>query len=100
MTRSRGPGPKKLVRLYVAGESPNSVLAKRSLQSAVADAKWGDVVVEIIDVLRDPERGLRDRVLATPTLVRVAPPPERRVIGGLRDCGAVLAELGLGAELQ
>jgi circadian clock protein KaiB len=82
--------------LYLAGDSPNSVLARSNLRAAIAHMAKEEVSLEIVDVLRDPARGLRDAVLVTPTLVRVEPRPEKRVIGNLRDRGALLAGLGIG----
>ncbi len=84
-----------VVRLYVARESPNSVLAKANLDDAIALLVRGAVSVELVDVLRDGERALRDGVLVTPTLIRTAPLPERRMIGNLRDRGGLLAALGI-----
>ncbi len=72
-----------VVRLYVAGESPNSVLAKANLEEAIAQLGAGAISVELIDVLRDSERALRDGIVVTPTLVRATPLPERRIIGNL-----------------
>ena len=83
------------LRLYVAGESPNSVLARRNLRAAIAHLGEGEVNLEVVDVLRNPERGLRDGILVTPTVIRVAPAPERRVIGNLRDRAALLAGLAI-----
>jgi circadian clock protein KaiB len=89
-------GERRLVLcLYLAGESPNSVLAKNNLRAAIAHLAKEEVILEIVDILRDPARGLRDAVLVTPTLIRVAPRPEQRVIGNLRDRGALLAGLGI-----
>jgi circadian clock protein KaiB len=84
-----------MVRLYVAGESPNSVAAKGNLRAALASLSPEDVSIELVDVLREPERSLRDGVLVTPTLIRVAPKPERRMVGNLRDRAALLAGLGI-----
>jgi circadian clock protein KaiB len=57
-----------------------------------------DHTVEIVDVLRDPASAERDRVLALPMVMRVAPEPIVRVVGDLSD-GQVAAEvLGLAAE--
>lgn len=53
--------------------------------------------LEIVDVLKDPARAVRDGVLATPTLVRVAPPPPARIIGDYTDRIRVLAALELGS---
>jgi circadian clock protein KaiB len=83
------------LRLYIAGESPNSNLAKTNLHAAIAHLASSEVNLEVIDVLRSPERGLVDGVLVTPTLIRFAPSPEQRVIGNLRDRSALLACLGL-----
>lgn len=87
--------PQLRLRLYVAGDSPNSVAALAHLRAAVAECANGRADVEIIDILRDPERGLRDGVFVTPMLVKVEPLPERRVLGSLRDRRALLAVLGL-----
>ena len=51
--------------------------------------------VETIDVLEHPELADEYRILTTPTVVRVAPPPRRRVTGDLRDAELVMAALGL-----
>jgi circadian clock protein KaiB len=83
------------LRLYVAGESPNSNLARTNLQASIAHLASSEVSLEVIDVLRNPERGLVDGVLVTPTLIRITPSPEQRVIGNLRDTNALLAALGL-----
>jgi circadian clock protein KaiB len=48
-----------------------------------------------VDFLREPQRALADGVIVTPTLVRLAPLPMRKVIGTLRDTLTVLAALGL-----
>lgn len=86
-----------LVRLYVAGDSPNSARAIANLHAALAELLLEVDGVEIVDVLRVPERGLRDGVLVTPMLVRVSPIPERRILGNLSDKAllhGVLSPLG------
>lgn len=88
------------VRLYVAGEAPNSVAAVANLRAALALHPDREAEIEIIDVLRAPERGLRDGVLVTPMLVRVEPAPERRVLGSLGHRATLLAALGLEEALH
>jgi circadian clock protein KaiB len=95
-TRVAKRKPARLIlRLYIAGDSPNSVRARDNLRAAIADHPQQDVSVELVDVLEDPQRALRDAVLVTPTLIRVAPAPERRVIGNLHDRSILLAGLGI-----
>jgi circadian clock protein KaiB len=83
------------VRLYVAGDSPNSVNAARNLRALLAQHPSLEANLEIVDVLKAPEVALRDGVLVTPMLVKLAPLPERRVCGSLKDTEALMAALGL-----
>ena len=84
------------VRLYVAGDGPNSARAVTNLRAVIAKLAHAPDDVEIIDVLRAPERGLRDGVLVTPMLIRVSPPPERRILGNLSDRAILLGVLAPG----
>ena len=84
------------VRLYVAGDAPNSASAVSSLRSLLARHPSRPAAVEIIDILQHPERGMHDGVLVTPTLIKLAPRPERRLIGSLRDTQVLATALGLG----
>ena len=83
------------LRLYVAGSSPNSLQARSNLRAALEAALQTDVKLEVVDVLLHPERGLEDSILVTPTLIRLAPAPQQRVIGNLHDRSALLAGLGI-----
>jgi circadian clock protein KaiB len=83
------------LRLYVAGDAPNSMTAVANLRAVIAGCADGRAEVEIIDILREPERGLHDGVFVTPMLVKVEPAPERRVLGSLCDRRFLLAVLGL-----
>jgi circadian clock protein KaiB len=51
--------------------------------------------VEVIDITTDPAIAERDNIVGTPTVVRQAPPPRRRVIGILDDDRRVAEALGL-----
>jgi len=95
MTRAKRDGAALVLRLYVAGESPNSDLARTHLRAAIEHLPAAAVSLEIVDVLREPLRALHDGVLVTPTLIRIAPLPERRVIGNLRDRDALFSGLGI-----
>jgi circadian clock protein KaiB len=83
------------VRLYVAGSGPNSGSAVATLRSLIAEFPRDTVELEIIDVVGQPERSLGDGVLVTPMLIRVAPLPQRRILGRLGDRQQLLDVLGL-----
>jgi circadian clock protein KaiB len=51
--------------------------------------------VEVIDVFDEPARAQSDRAIATPTLIKVHPKPELRLLGSVADEDAILRYLGL-----
>lgn len=83
------------LRLYVAGDARNGLVAAANLRAVIAECTNGRADIEIVDVLSDPQRGLRDGVFVTPMLVKLEPSPERRVLGSLSDRRFLLAVLGL-----
>jgi circadian clock protein KaiB len=87
------------LRLFVAGDAPNSVTAIATLRAEIEQSRI-PAELEVIDVLREPERGLAEGVLLTPMLIRVQPPPERRILGNLSNRAALLGVLTLGGARQ
>ena len=82
-------------RLYVAGDAPNSVQALANL-TALCRAHLPDRhEIEVVDVLREPKRAMADDVIMTPTLIKLAPSPVRRIVGTLSQTQSVLQALGL-----
>jgi circadian clock protein KaiB len=82
--------PPLVLRLYVAGDTPNSALALANLR-AVLDGRLHRL--EIVDVLTCPERALDDGVFVTPTLVRYQPEPPGRIVGSMDAQNGILATL-------
>lgn len=80
------------VLLFIAGDGPNSTTAVANLRALLAQRSATHVEVEIVDVFTEPQRGVSAGVFVTPMLVRVAPKPERRVLGNLSD-RAILASV-------
>jgi circadian clock protein KaiB len=65
--------------LYIAGNTPNSMLAISNLQASLGDSPHD---LEVVDVLEHPERALDDGVFVTPTLIRWAPSGAFHPLGG------------------
>ena len=82
-------------RLYVADHSPNSKLARTNLSAICALHMPDRHDIEILDIFCEAERALEDGVTMTPTLVKFAPLPVRKVVGALRHAELVMVELGL-----
>lgn len=84
------------LRLYVAGQAPNSVLAIGNAK-AICEAHYlAGFKLEIVDLMDHPLRALEDGIVVTPTLVRLLPKPARKVIGTLSDQKRVVLALGSG----
>lgn len=81
------------LRLYVAGNAPNSVRAVVNARAICAEHFAGSYELEIVDLLDHPTRALADGVIVTPTLLKLAPPPAQRAIGNLSDLDGLLALL-------
>ena len=82
-------------RLYVAGGAQNSAQALANL-TALCRAHLPDRhEIEVVDVLQEPKRAVADEILMTPTLIKLAPLPVRRIVGTLSQTQTVLQALGL-----
>jgi circadian clock protein KaiB len=82
-------------RLYIAGDTQNSAVALANLKALCAANGSQKCIIELVDVLRDAQRALADKIFITPTLVRLTPAPMKRVVGTLNHLEIVAAVLGL-----
>ncbi len=83
-------------RLYIAGDTQNSILALANLSALCETRLPSHYKIEVVDVLREPKRALADGIFMTPTLVKLAPTPARKIVGTLSDSDRVSGVLGLG----
>ena len=83
------------LRLYVAGDGPNSSEARANLRNILECRPDTRYELEVVDSLQEPQRALIDGVIVTPTLVRLTPLPVRKIIGTLKETLTVVAALGL-----
>jgi circadian clock protein KaiB len=84
-----------ILKLYVAGNTPNSMRALKTLRNILETEFLGVYALKVIDVLKNPQLAEEDKILATPTLAKILPPPVRRIIGDLSDRERVLIGLDL-----
>ena len=81
--------------LYVAGNTPKSVLALKNLKKYCEEYLRGEYRIEVIDLLVNPQLAEGDQILAVPTLVRKVPVPIRKIIGDLSNEERVLVGLNI-----
>ena len=82
-----------VLKLYVTDNTANSQRTLKALKHVLDDELKGIYQLKVIDVLKNPQLAEEDKILATPTLVKVLPSPVRKIIGDLSDREKVL--LGL-----
>ncbi len=82
-------------RLYVAGRTARSREAESNLRFLCEEHLPGRYEYEVIDAVERPDLAEEERILATPTVVRLTPLPMLRVIGDLSDQMRAAASLGI-----
>lgn len=88
-------GEKWVLRLYVAGQTPETDTAVTNLKLICEEQLNGNYHLKVIDLTVHPHLARVDQILAIPTLVRKSPAPMRKIIGDLSDTTRVLAGLNL-----
>ena len=93
MAKARSKTPALRLRLYIAGNAPNSVRAVANARAICDEHFASGHELEVIDLLEHPKRAIADGIIVTPTLVKLLPLPVQRVIGSLSDTNQVLLAL-------
>jgi circadian clock protein KaiB len=83
------------LRLYIAGQTPKSVLALKNITKYCNEHLAGKYTIEIVDLLKNPQLAEGDQIFAIPTLVRKFPEPLRKIIGDLSNEEKVLVGLNI-----
>jgi circadian clock protein KaiB len=83
------------LRLYVAGTTQKALSALSNLKAICEEHLKDQYSIEVIDLLKNPQLGEGDQILATPTLVRALPKPIKKIIGNLANTERVLVGLDL-----
>lgn len=89
---------RRTARLFVAGNEPNSRLAREHIEKICNSGTKEGVMIEIIDILEDFQTALDYGVVVTPTLVLIEAGKRIDIIGNLSGPNERLAELALCAD--
>jgi circadian clock protein KaiB len=79
----RKKSPRWVLRLYVAGMNPTSARAVERVSAICDQHMAGRYDLEVIDIYQLPALARGHQIVATPTLIRLLPPPLRRYIGDM-----------------
>ncbi len=83
------------LRLFVAHRGPSTERTVAALEQICRGHLAEHFRIELIDIETHPEQADEFDIIATPTLIRVSPRPERRVVGDLTRSDEVLSGLEL-----
>ena len=81
--------------LYVAGQTPKSIEAFANLKEICETHLKDHYIIEVVDLVENPELAKNDQILAIPTLVRKLPEPIKKIIGTLANEEKVLVGLDI-----
>jgi circadian clock protein KaiB len=98
--KSSAPSEIWELRLYVAGQTPNSIRAFANLKRICEEHLKGKYTLEVVDLLKTPQLAAGDQILAIPTLVRKLPEPIKKIIGDLSNTERVLVGLDIRPKSQ
>jgi circadian clock protein KaiB len=83
------------LRLYISGFRQRSRNAIADVRRICDKDLEGRADLEVIDIYQQPDRAAAQQIIASPTLVKEAPAPVRRLIGDLSDTQRVMAALDI-----
>ena len=89
---------KYVLRLYVAGITPNSLRAIENIKKICEAHLQGRYELQVIDLYQQPVLAQGEQIIAAPTLIKKLPLPLRKIIGDMSNVERVL--VGSGLETQ
>jgi circadian clock protein KaiB len=84
--------PKYQLRLFLTGRVEKSRNLQKNLEQICLHLET-QYELDIVDVLQDPETAEKERIIATPTLIKYQPLPVKRIIGDLSNIQEVLFQI-------
>ena len=84
-----------VLRLFVAGITPRSEAAIRSVTEVCESHLAGRYELDIVDIYQQPSKATGEQIIAAPTLIRQLPLPLRRLIGNMANRDKILVGLDL-----
>lgn len=84
-----------LLKLFITGTTPKCTRAIQNIRAICDENLAGDYSLEVIDIYQHPEQARPEEIVATPTLVKKLPLPERKLVGDLSQRERVLESLDI-----
>lgn len=85
-----------IIKLYIAGDSEKSRVNAADVKKALGRMQMDPGLLEIVDVLHQPQMAMEDEILATPTLLIQSAADTRRVVGDFGNTEKMMKALDVG----
>ena len=82
-------------KLFVHGDTARARGAEAALRTLCLQCYGDAFEIEVVDVALRPDEAETHRIIVTPAIVRVSPPPPLRTVGEPRDLERVASALEL-----
>ena len=82
------------MRLFIAGQEPNSVIARQNIKEICSEHIKEKVELKVIDVFEDYTAAIEENILVAPALI-IDTPKKVKIFGNLRNKNKVLTALEL-----
>jgi len=82
-----------LFRLYINSDSQSSI--KENIDAFLKERLGTAYTLEVVDIKEGIEKARNDSVFVAPTLIKIFPPPKKRIIGDLSSKDRALLVLGI-----
>ncbi len=83
------------LKFYISNRSKKTENTITLLHNILSQRFGKGYLLEIIDIIENPDQCLRDNIFATPTLIKSTPPPERKMIGDISNEQHIISILNL-----
>lgn len=80
-------------RLFIAGQTAATEKILQSLHQLLEQSLQQPYTLKVIDIYKNPEQAEANHVTAIPTLVKVWPPPTKRIVGNLDNAQQLITFL-------
>jgi circadian clock protein KaiB len=77
------------IKLFVTQITPKVSRQITMIQANLSDLTSEDYRVDVVEVIHNPELAYEYSIIATPTMLRAHPSPEKRIIGDLSNSKAL-----------
>ena len=81
------------VKVFISGMTPKTIDALEYLKANIREIAGDSFSLKIINVLDNLDEAEKNRILATPTLIKTSPGEAKRIIGDLHLSREVLMKI-------